>query len=221
VTAARNAGAYTINGGTIAGTASAGGTVSVGSAGAERQIQNVGAGVVAANSTDAVNGSQLYAAATATNTAATGAANALGGGANWNASTGSWTGPSYTVQGNSYNNVGDALGAVNNSITNINNSVNVLNANVAGVWQNVGALKQSVQRGYEGSAVAIASSGAPNLSPGKKFAIFAKWGNFRNQNAIGGTAIMRVTDNAVVTASFGGGLRYGGVGGGVGGLIEW
>ena len=99
--------------------------------------------------------------------------------------------------------------------------MNVLNANVAGVWQNVDALKHSVQRGYEGSAVAIATSGAPNLSPGKKFALFAKWGNFRNQNAIGGTAIMRVTDNAVVTASFGGGLRHGGVGGGVGGLIEW
>ncbi|HWT41266.1 MAG TPA: YadA-like family protein, partial [Sphingopyxis sp.] len=35
--------------------------VSVGAAGAERQIQNVGAGVLSATSTDAVNGSQLYA----------------------------------------------------------------------------------------------------------------------------------------------------------------
>jgi len=33
----------------------------VGSAGQERQIQNVAAGVVSATSTDAVNGSQLYA----------------------------------------------------------------------------------------------------------------------------------------------------------------
>lgn len=37
------------------------GVVSVGSAGNERQIQNVAAGQVAANSTDAVNGSQLFA----------------------------------------------------------------------------------------------------------------------------------------------------------------
>ncbi|MBR1661723.1 MAG: hypothetical protein IJ694_05545, partial [Acidaminococcaceae bacterium] len=36
--------------------------VSVGSAGAERQIQNVAAGRVSATSTDAINGSQLYAA---------------------------------------------------------------------------------------------------------------------------------------------------------------
>jgi autotransporter adhesin len=35
--------------------------VSIGVAGAERQIQNVGAGVLSATSTDAVNGSQLYA----------------------------------------------------------------------------------------------------------------------------------------------------------------
>ena len=39
----------------------ANGTVSVGSAGKERQIQNVAAGVVSATSTDAINGSQLYA----------------------------------------------------------------------------------------------------------------------------------------------------------------
>nr|WP_322051049.1 hypothetical protein [Paraburkholderia bannensis] len=40
------------------------GTVSVGSSGAERTITNVAAGRVAATSTDAVNGSQLYAADT-------------------------------------------------------------------------------------------------------------------------------------------------------------
>ena len=39
----------------------ANGTVSVGSAGKERQIQNVAAGVISATSTDAINGSQLYA----------------------------------------------------------------------------------------------------------------------------------------------------------------
>jgi len=46
---------YTFAGGTPAG------VVSVGSAGAERQIQNVAAGQISATSTDAVNGSQLYA----------------------------------------------------------------------------------------------------------------------------------------------------------------
>ncbi|WP_259459036.1 YadA-like family protein [Moraxella catarrhalis] len=41
------------------------GVVSVGSEGGERQIVNVGAGQISANSTDAVNGSQLHALATA------------------------------------------------------------------------------------------------------------------------------------------------------------
>ncbi len=49
---------------TFAGQASdTAGTVSVGSAGNERQIQNVAAGDISATSTDAVNGSQLYAVA--------------------------------------------------------------------------------------------------------------------------------------------------------------
>ena len=39
----------------------AGGAVSVGKAGFERRIQNVAAGRLSSNSTDAVNGSQLYA----------------------------------------------------------------------------------------------------------------------------------------------------------------
>ena len=41
------------------------GTVSVGKQGKERQIVNVGAGQIRADSTDAVNGSQLHALATA------------------------------------------------------------------------------------------------------------------------------------------------------------
>ncbi len=53
---------------TFAGQASASaGTVSVGSAGNERQIQNVAAGDVSATSTDAINGSQLYAVAQSVN----------------------------------------------------------------------------------------------------------------------------------------------------------
>ncbi|RTQ32948.1 hypothetical protein EJP69_19825 [Variovorax gossypii] len=48
------------------------GVVSVGSAGAERQIQNVAAGQLSATSTDAVNGSQLYATNQAINNIQTG-----------------------------------------------------------------------------------------------------------------------------------------------------
>ncbi|SFP17354.1 Head domain of trimeric autotransporter adhesin [Variovorax sp. OK605] len=48
------------------------GVVSVGSAGAERQVTNVAAGQLGANSTDAVNGSQLYATNQAINNIQTG-----------------------------------------------------------------------------------------------------------------------------------------------------
>ena len=56
-------GGYTLNSSyTAAGLPNAAnGTVSVGSKGKERQIQNVAAGVISATSTDAINGSQLYA----------------------------------------------------------------------------------------------------------------------------------------------------------------
>ena len=62
-TDAPHTGDYTLNGSyTAAGLPNAAnGTVSVGSAGKERQIQNVAAGVISATSTDAINGSQLYA----------------------------------------------------------------------------------------------------------------------------------------------------------------
>ncbi len=61
-------GPYTVNGGIIAATGSLGGTLSIGNFNGERQIQNVGAGAVNPLSTDAINGSQLYAVGSAVNT---------------------------------------------------------------------------------------------------------------------------------------------------------
>ena len=63
---AANKGPYVYEGGSLKGNdaniagKNAVGVVSVGSAGQERQITNVGAGRVTADSTDAINGSQLY-----------------------------------------------------------------------------------------------------------------------------------------------------------------
>ncbi|WP_244115188.1 YadA-like family protein [Burkholderia contaminans] len=71
--------------------------LSIGRAGAERQIINVAAGT---QNTDAVNVGQLK-----------GVTNALGGGAGVGAD-GSVTQPTYSVGGKDYNNVGDALGAI-------------------------------------------------------------------------------------------------------------
>ncbi|WP_236966862.1 YadA-like family protein [Mannheimia varigena] len=97
--------------------------VSVGSAGKERQIQNVAAGQISATSTDAINGSQLYMAMNATSNLANSTANNFGGGSVVNPD-GSVTQPQYNVTnadktqyGNTATNVGDA-------ITNLNNYVN-------------------------------------------------------------------------------------------------
>ena len=59
----------------------ANGTVSVGSKGKERQIQNVAAGVISKTSTDAINGSQLYATNNYLSNLAGGVKNVLGGNA--------------------------------------------------------------------------------------------------------------------------------------------
>ena len=80
-TSAAHTGDYTLNTYyTAAGQpVAANGTVSVGSAGKERQIQNVAAGVISATSTDAINGSQLYATNNYLSNLAGGVKNVLGG----------------------------------------------------------------------------------------------------------------------------------------------
>jgi autotransporter adhesin len=82
--------------------ASTSGAVSIGDAGAERQIINVAGGT---KPTDAVNLRQL-------SSVGANLASGLGGGAKFDATTGLFTAPSFTVQGSAFNNVGEALGAL-------------------------------------------------------------------------------------------------------------
>lgn len=81
VTSAPHTGDYTLsNSYKAAGLPNAAnGAVSVGSEGKERQIQNVAAGVISATSTDAINGSQLYATNEYLTNFAGGVKNVLGG----------------------------------------------------------------------------------------------------------------------------------------------
>ncbi|MFC4954147.1 ESPR-type extended signal peptide-containing protein, partial [Acinetobacter puyangensis] len=94
-------------------------TVSVGSVGNERQIINVAAGRVTANSTDAINGSQLFQTNTELAKVATDTAAALGGNASAGTTAGGITAPSYIItktDGTTYtaaNNVGTALSNLN------------------------------------------------------------------------------------------------------------
>ncbi|NAG58756.1 adhesin [Escherichia coli] len=76
---------------------------------ATNKISNVQAGIVSSDSTDAINGSQLYGLADSFTSY-------LGGGAEIS-DTGVLTGPTYSIGGTDYTNVGDALAAINTSFS--------------------------------------------------------------------------------------------------------
>ncbi|HDK2018501.1 TPA: YadA-like family protein [Escherichia coli] len=76
---------------------------------ATNKIINVQAGIVSSDSTDAINGSQLYGLADSFTSY-------LGGGADIS-DTGVLTGPTYSIGGTDYTNVGDALAAINTSFS--------------------------------------------------------------------------------------------------------
>ncbi|WP_375693551.1 Vomp family autotransporter [Bartonella sp. AP11XZML] len=90
------------------------------------KIKFLANGDISANSTDAVNGSQLFATnqnvITVTNNLSTISQNTsqyFGGGAD----VSNGKAPTYTIQGNSHNDVGSAFNAVDTSITNIQNQI--------------------------------------------------------------------------------------------------
>ena len=114
-TSAPHTGAYTLNNSyTAAGLPNAAnGTVSVGSAGKERQIQNVAAGVISATSTDAINGSQLYATNNYLSNLAGGVKNVLGGNAAVD-NAGNVT--MSNIGGTGKGNVNDAIAAANTKV---------------------------------------------------------------------------------------------------------
>ena len=114
-TSAPHTGAYTLNSSyTAAGLPNAAnGTVSVGAAGKERQIQNVAAGVISATSTDAINGSQLYATNNYLSNLAGSVKNVLGGDAAVN-NAGNLT--MSNIGGTGKGNVNDAIAAANTKV---------------------------------------------------------------------------------------------------------
>ena len=126
VAATNQSGAKTVNGlnYTYVGN-SANSSVTVGN----RQIKQVGAGEVSAASTDAVNGSQLYATQNVIGNIGKGVATNLGGGAALKPD-GTFTAPTYNLtdaNGNavSKNNVGDALNVLNNRLGTVGSGFQV------------------------------------------------------------------------------------------------
>ena len=155
-----NAAATAINNATVGGHAYTGfaGVVSnpsrvlsVGAAGAERQIKNVGSGEISATSTDAVNGSQLYAIASRQG----GGMNFLGD-ANTNGST---VGNDRKVEIPSGGNL-NITGGVTNPGSLLNDQIGVV-ADPAGKTLNV-RLRKDLNLGSDGS-LSFGTNG-PNLS---------------------------------------------------------
>jgi len=126
-------------------------TVSVGSAGSERTITNVAAGRISATSTDAINGSELFATNTHIATVASNSSTYLGGGAD----VALGVAPTYTVQGTTYHDVGSALGGINSNLTTIYGDITNLDNGAAG----------TVQRGKTNQLVLVAPGGS-GAAPG-------------------------------------------------------
>ncbi|MGP5058755.1 ESPR-type extended signal peptide-containing protein [Psychrobacter celer] len=98
------------------------GIVSVGSSGAERQIINVGSGEVSANSTDAINGSQLYSVASSLDRVADSVADSFGGNAT-QADDGTIT---YTdIGGTGQDTLDDAIAVANNGVKSVTGDDNI------------------------------------------------------------------------------------------------
>ena len=118
--AATQVGAAIIEGVTYSGFAgNASGVVSVGTKGSERQIVNVASGKLNATSTDAVNGSQLYAVAQATNSAIASLSTSTSTGlANTNSALSSLS----TSTSKGLANTNSAVASLSTSVTNIYNT---------------------------------------------------------------------------------------------------
>ncbi|NIG73726.1 hypothetical protein F3J34_08975 [Klebsiella sp. Ap-873] len=164
----------------------AGTSVSLAGTAGSRTLTGVTAGTLSGTSTDAVNGSQLFAtnnqvttntgniatntaniagntASIATNTTNLGhVASSLGGGAGI-APDGSWTAPDYAVQGGNYANVGAALGALDTATTGnstaITNLQTQLNEGAVGlVKQDATTREISVAAATDGTSVTFANA---------------------------------------------------------------
>ena len=157
VSAAPHTGSYTLNSSYTAAATTPSSVVSVGAAGTERQIQNVAAGVISANSTDAINGSQLYATNNYLSNLATTTQGVLGGNAT--------VSPNGTLSmsdigGTGKNTVNDAIAAAKTEVE--------AGTNVSSVTSATGANGQTVYTVNADGAKASAGSNAVTVTAGAK-----------------------------------------------------
>nr|WP_317845947.1 YadA-like family protein [Pseudomonas chlororaphis] len=158
-------------------------------AGTAVKLTNIAVGVLNATSTDAVNGSQLFASSQ--NTAA-----ALGGGAAVNATTGAWTAPSYST--NSISVTGSNTGAlisndVGAALTNLNTSVT--NTAAVAVKYDDATTKAQVTFNPAGTAVKLTNVAAGTL-------------NASSTDAVNGSQLFATNQTVDNIVNNGAGIKY-------------
>ena len=112
-----------------------GNVVSVGSEGNERQIKHVAAGQITAESTDAINGSQLYQVAKTLGTAANQTANALGVTLNPNGTLSGFSQPLTIAEGSDYNKDENGNDKAPITATIVGDAIKNLNSYVNAGWK--------------------------------------------------------------------------------------
>jgi len=195
----------------------ANGVVSIAKAGTERQLINVAAGNVSATSTDAVNGSQLYAVGKTVNTVATSAVQVFGGNASVD-STGNIT--MSNIGGTNKNTVDDAIKAVKTDVDQVAQNVDQVTQDVNQIAQDVSQINQNINnfgssiRNLDqrlnkvgAGAAALASLHPLDFDEDDKLSVAAGYGNYKNANAMAIGAFYRPNEDTMfsVASSLGNG----------------
>ncbi|MCH7341471.1 ESPR-type extended signal peptide-containing protein [Acinetobacter higginsii] len=150
-----------------------------------RKVTAVAEGAIAADSKDAINGSQLHKSYE-------NVAKALGGGAGYDPSAG-WTAPSYQVGGNTHNNVGDALNALNNADQALGDRITNLGDQMQQAFYDTNQRIDDVKKmANAGVAAAMALETAPYISGKYTYAVGAAYHG--GENAVGLT-LRKTADN--------------------------
>ncbi len=205
----------TVNGLTYSGFAGVGsvanGVLSVGAAGKERQVINVASGQISATSTDAINGSQLYATNNILGNVGKTTVTALGGNAAINAD-GMIT--MSDVGGTGTTTVHDAIGA-NKAAIDTNTAA--IATNTAGIATNANAIAANTSAisalsgslsGFEGrmnkvgaGAAALAALHPLDFDSDDKLTVAAGFGNYKNANSLAIGAFYRPNEDTMFSVA--------------------
>ncbi|WP_175771415.1 YadA-like family protein [Burkholderia ambifaria] len=141
-------------------------SVTLNPGGSPSKLSNVAAGDVSANSTDAVNGSQLNQTNQTVNNLGDSTASVIGGGASYDPATGKLTGPTYNIAGGQQTTISDAINALNQG-WNVTTSGNASGTSVTAVQPGSTVTfdgGKNIALTQNGSTISIATSQTPTFT---------------------------------------------------------